>query len=81
MYQLEHDELFASIRNNQPINDGDWMTRSNLIALTGRIAAYTGQTITCEQALCSTEALFPGPVSWETTYDLPIAIPGVSSFK
>jgi hypothetical protein len=33
MYQQEHDELFASIRDNKPINDGEWMTRSNLVAL------------------------------------------------
>lgn len=81
MYQQEHDELFASIRNNNPINDGEWMTRSNLVALAGRMAAYTGQTISCEQALCSMDDIGPEVIAWETKYDLPIAIPGITPFK
>lgn len=81
MYQQEHDELFASIRANKPMNDGEWMTRSNLVALAGRMAGYTGETITLEQALASEEVLFPENVSWDTKYDLPIAIPGVTKFK
>jgi predicted dehydrogenase len=81
MYQQEHDELFASIRNNTPINDGEWMTRSNLVAMAGRMASYTGQTISCEQALCSLETLFPEPISLGTKYDVPIAIPGITPFK
>lgn len=81
MYQQEHDELFASIRNKAPMNDGEWMTRSNLIALAGRMAGYTGQTISCEQALCSMETLFPENVSWDTKQNIPIAIPGITQFK
>lgn len=81
MYQQEHDELFASIRNNKPINDGEWMTRSNLVALAGRMAGYTGQTISLEQALSSEEVLFPANLSWETRYDVGIAIPGITEFK
>ncbi|MDR0749871.1 MAG: Gfo/Idh/MocA family oxidoreductase [Tannerellaceae bacterium] len=81
MYQQEHDELFASVRNKKPVNDGHWMTRSNLIALAGRTAGYTGQTITCEQALCSLDTMFPEPISWDTEYDIPIAVPGLTPFK
>lgn len=81
MYQQEHDELFASIRNNTPMNDGEWMTRSNLLALAGRMAGYTGETISYEQALASMDVLFPGNISWNTQYDIPIAIPGVTKFK
>uniref|UniRef100_UPI003567137E Gfo/Idh/MocA family protein n=1 Tax=Mariniphaga sediminis TaxID=1628158 RepID=UPI003567137E len=81
MYQQEHDELFASIRAGKPMNDGEWMTRSNLLAMAGRMAAYTGQTISYEQALSSMEELFPGNISWKTDYDLPVAIPGVDKFK
>ena len=29
MYQHEHNELFASIRNGKPINDGDWMAQEH----------------------------------------------------
>ncbi|WP_353130430.1 Gfo/Idh/MocA family protein [Parapedobacter pyrenivorans] len=76
MYQQEHDELFASIRKNTPMNDGDWMVKSNLVALAGRMAGYTGATVSLEEALASNEVLFPEQVSWDMKYDLPIAIPG-----
>lgn len=81
MYQQEHDELFASIRANKPINDGEWMTRSNLVALAGRMAGYTGQKISIEDALASEETFFPKNLSWDTKYDIPIAIPGITEFK
>ncbi|MFA6701686.1 MAG: Gfo/Idh/MocA family oxidoreductase [Dysgonamonadaceae bacterium] len=81
MYQVEHDELFASIRANKPMNDGEWMTLSNMLAIAGRMAAYSGQTITFDQAMNSTEMLFPENISFDTQYDLPIAIPGIKEFK
>ncbi len=80
MYQQEHDELFASIRSRTPINDGEWMARSNLLALAARMAAYTGQTISYEQALSSMEILFPENISWDSKYDIPIAVPGITKF-
>ena len=81
MYQTEHDELFTSIRLGKPINDGEWMTRSNLVALAGRAAGYTGQTILIEDALASNEELFPRNLTEDTKYDVPIAIPGITKFK
>jgi predicted dehydrogenase len=81
MYQQEHDELFASIREKKPMNDGEWMTRSNLLAMAGRMAGYTGETISYEQALSSMEVLFPENITFSTQYDVPIAIPGITKFK
>src|SRR5262249_50695827 len=57
MYQTEHDELFASIRKGQPINNGEYMTRSTLLAIMARMAAYTGQEVTWEMALGSKQDL------------------------
>lgn len=57
------------------------MTRSNMLAIAGRMAAYSGQTITFDQAMNSTEMLFPENISFDTQYDLPIAIPGIKEFK
>lgn len=57
MYQVEHDEMYASIRRGEPINDGVWMAHSTLVAIMGRMAAYTGQEISWEQALNSQENL------------------------
>ena len=50
MYQAEHDALFAPIRKGQPINDGERMATSTLLGIMGRMAAYTGQTVTWDQA-------------------------------
>src|SRR5256885_418203 len=38
MYQAEHDELFASIRAGKPINNGEYMCKSTLMAIMGRMA-------------------------------------------
>ena len=37
LYQTEHDELFASIRSGKPIHNGDYMTKSTLLAIMGRM--------------------------------------------
>jgi predicted dehydrogenase len=77
MYQNEHDELFASIRSGKPINDGVRMAHSTLLAIMGRMAAYTGQEVTWEQALNSKEDLSPSQISWDTPVSvLPVAMPG-----
>jgi hypothetical protein len=77
MYQTEHDELFAAIRAAKPINHGSWMTTSTMLAIAGRMAAYTGQTITWEQAINSQESLLPAKLSWDTPIEVPpIPMPG-----
>nr|MBA4140657.1 Gfo/Idh/MocA family oxidoreductase [Segetibacter sp.] len=84
MYQTEHDELFASIRNGKPMNDGEWMANSTMLGIWARMAGYTGQTITWEQAINSNEIL--GPKTEDYTWDLkwkvpPIAKPGITKFS
>jgi len=77
MYQIEHNELFASIRSGKPINDGDWMAQSTLMAIMGRTAAYTGQEITWEQALNSQDKLVPDKLDWNMSLPItPMAMPG-----
>jgi hypothetical protein len=81
MYQIEHDELFASIRSGQPINDGVRMAHSTLAALMGRMAAYTGKEITWDMALNSQETLVPAKLDWDTPIPLPSwAMPGQTKF-
>jgi predicted dehydrogenase len=81
MYQTEHDELFASIRAGKPINDGPRMASSTLMAIMGRMAAYTGQEITWEQALNSQEKLVPDHLDWNMTLPInPTAVPGKTKF-
>jgi myo-inositol 2-dehydrogenase/D-chiro-inositol 1-dehydrogenase len=80
MYQVEHDELFASIRKGEPINNGHYMCNSTMIALMGRMAAYTGQSLTWEQCLNSTERLGPAEYAWSDVAPQAVAIPGKTSF-
>jgi predicted dehydrogenase len=77
MYQNEHNELFKSIRSGKLIDDGNWMTQSTLMAIMGRMAAYSGQEVSWEQALNSQEALVPDSLDWKMTLPIkPMAIPG-----
>lgn len=85
MYQVEHDEMYASIRKGEPINDGVWMAHSTLVAIMGRMAAYTGQEISWEQALNSQENLAKWVTSQENeagdpklTWDLKLRVPAVA---
>lgn len=81
MYQAEHDALFASIRQNKPINNGKRMATSTLLAIMGRMAAYTGQQITWEQALNSQERIFPDKLDWNMSLPpAPLAQPGKTKF-
>jgi hypothetical protein len=81
VYQAEHDAFFASIRRGQPINNGQYMAKSTLLAIMGRMAACTGQVITWDQALGSTEDLSPPRYDWDVPLSVPpVAIPGQTEF-
>ncbi|QDU20499.1 Gfo/Idh/MocA family protein [Urbifossiella limnaea] len=64
MYQVEHDELFASIRAGRPINDGEAAANSTLMAILAREAAYSGKRITWAQMLASKQNLVPANPQW-----------------
>ena len=66
-YQVEHNKLFASIRNGGVISDAENGAMSTLTAILGRMATYTGKKITMEEALNSKLHLMPEKVTWETT--------------
>jgi myo-inositol 2-dehydrogenase / D-chiro-inositol 1-dehydrogenase len=81
MYDVEHQELFASIRSGAAKNDGVRMAKTTLTAIMGRMAAYTGKEITWEMALNSTEELVPPKISWDMSIPVPpIARPGETPF-
>jgi len=80
MYQNEHDALFWSIRNGEPINNGEYMANSTMMAIMGRLAAYTGKTITWEQAWNSTLDLTPESLAFGPAPDCQVAVPGVTPF-
>jgi predicted dehydrogenase len=81
MYQQEHNELFASIRSGNPINNGDYMCKSSLMGILGRMAAYTGQVVTWEQALNSREDLTPARMEFGELAVAPVAQPGITTVQ
>jgi predicted dehydrogenase len=76
MYQNEHDALFASIRSGKVINDGERGANSTLMALMARMSAYTGQTVTWEQAMGSKERLGPEKCEFGPLATPEVAVPG-----
>ncbi len=88
MHQVEQDELFAAIRAGKVVNDGDYTCHSNLLAILGRTAGYTGQEITWEQMEASQLDMSPERYAFDATPPVvqdaegkyPIPMPGVTPF-
>jgi len=79
-YQVEHDEMFAAIRDGKPINNGEKAAWSTLLALMGRTAAYTGQVLTPNMVLNSAEDLTPPKYEFGPLAMPPIPVPGTTKF-
>ena len=55
------------------------MAQSTLIAIMGRLAAYTGKEVTWEEALNSKENLYPADLAWDMDLPIaPMAMPGIT---
>lgn len=78
MYQKEHDALFASIRQGKPINDGEFMTKSSLMGIMGRMATYTGQLVTWEKLMKSKDDLSPAQYEFGSLPMPPVPMPGIT---
>lgn len=78
MYRVEHEQLFQSIRSGQPINNGHYMCNSTMIGVMGRMAAYSGKTLTWEDCINSQQQLGPTEYTWSDLPEPPVAIPGMS---
>lgn len=78
-YQTEHDDLFASIRAGNPINEGEFGAYATMTSIMGRMATYSGKMITWEDALHSELNLSPTEFAWNATPPVPaVAVPGVT---
>ncbi len=58
-YVQEHVDLIHAITSGQRVNEAKQVAESTLTAIMGRMAAYTGKTVTWDQALNSTLDLAP----------------------
>jgi len=81
MYDAEHVALMKSIRDGKPINNGSYMCSSTLVAIMGRMAAYSGEKITWEQALGCTENLAPPKYAFGPLALPDVAVPGVVTYE
>ena len=88
-YQVEHDKLFASIRNGGVIADAENGARSTLTAIMGRMATYSGKVITWDQAMNSDSQIMPESLNWnsnpptmpDSNGNYVIPTPGLLNFK
>lgn len=76
MYVVEHQELFKSIREGNPINNGHYMCNSTMLAIMGRMAAYSGKTVSWDECFNSQVRLGPESYEWTDCPTAPVAIPG-----
>jgi len=64
-YQVEHDDLFAAIRNNEPYNEGEYGAKSTMTSILGRMAVYSGKTVTWDAAINSEKSIMPEDFSFD----------------
>jgi myo-inositol 2-dehydrogenase/D-chiro-inositol 1-dehydrogenase len=79
-YVQEHTDLIASIRAGKPLNELKQVAEASLAAIMGRMAAYTGKTVTWEEALASKESLMPNTLAWGPMPVPAVAMPGQTAF-
>lgn len=79
MYFNEHVALYDSIRNGKALNNGEYMVKSSLMGIMARMSAYTGKSLTWDQAWNSELDLSPTEYSFEgTPPSKDVAVPGVT---
>jgi myo-inositol 2-dehydrogenase/D-chiro-inositol 1-dehydrogenase len=66
-YQVEHDDLFAAIREGRDYNEAEAGAHSTMTAILGRMATYGGKEITWDNALASKISLQPTEYGFEVT--------------
>jgi len=85
-YQIEHNVLFAAIRDNTPLNDTEWGAKSTMTTILGRMAVHSGKMVEWDEALNSDLSLMPDRFAWDAEPPVkpdkdgnyPVPIPGLS---
>ncbi|MCB1241346.1 MAG: Gfo/Idh/MocA family protein [Verrucomicrobiales bacterium] len=83
-YQVEHDELHAAIRNKTPLNNAYYGANSSFTSALGRIATYSGQQVSWDEAVKSDFNIGPkdyafdaeAPVKPDANGNYALPIPG-----
>lgn len=75
-YVEEHKHLIEAMRGGTAINEGRQVAESTLTAIMGRMAGYSGEEITWDAALASTESIVPDLSDFGSWPVQPVAMPG-----
>ncbi len=83
-YVQEHIDLVTCIRQNIPINAAEQTAISNMVAIMGRVSAYTGKEVTYEEMMNSDMKLGPdkfimGDIGYVSQATVPV--PGTEEKK
>ncbi len=89
-YVVEHREFLQSIRAGEPMNCGEFMSRSTLVSIMGQLSCYSGRAIRWEEITPSDYCLGPRPEDCTWDMDPPtvpdedgiypvVAIPGMTT--
>ncbi len=76
MYDEEHRELFAAIRDGRTINNGKYMCYSTLMAIMGREACYSGKVIKWDDLMNSPMDLTPHSYEFGPAPSVSVPMPG-----
>ena len=89
-YQQEHNELFSAIKaGDYRMDDTNRGAEATMSAILGRMATYSGQKITWDEAMAFDHKLVPelhsfndnAPVQPDKEGNYPIPVPGVSTYR
>ncbi|NLS98240.1 MAG: Gfo/Idh/MocA family oxidoreductase [Planctomycetaceae bacterium] len=80
-YRQEHEDLIASVRAGEPINEAQAIAEATMTGILGREAAYSGKEISWEEAMKSTTRLGPEKLQFGDYPIQPVAMPGKYKFS
>ncbi|HRR08728.1 MAG TPA: Gfo/Idh/MocA family oxidoreductase [Rhodothermales bacterium] len=80
-YVNEHTNLVKAIRSGNLINEAKQVAESNLSAIMGREAAYTGSLITWDDLLNANQDLSPAQLIFGDVPVAPVAHPGITKIN
>lgn len=78
-YVQEHINLVTAIRTGKTVNDAEAQVNSTLIAIMGRISAYTGKDVSWEEMLNSDLYLGPKTYTFGSVPNIPESIPVIGT--
>jgi predicted dehydrogenase len=78
-YEVEHADLVAAIRNNEPINEAKRVAESSLTAIAGRMSTYTGRALKLSWAMNASKLdLTPEKYEFGPMKTNPVPMPGIT---